>query len=130
VRPLPALLWLGAATAVQRVVSIELAWLVVLFAPGATVGAWVTGVVLIPCLVALVEAAGALAVAVADRPLSRGALKVAIGTLGGLPAIAILITGVALDWPPTLVALMAAAALLAPAGSCLTRAVNHIWPRA
>jgi hypothetical protein len=129
-RPLPALLCLAAVTAVQRIVSIELAWLVVLFAPGVTAGAWVTGVLLIPCLVALVEGAGALAVAVADRPLSRGALKVAIGTIGALPAIAALTAGAALGWPATVVAPLAAAALLALAWCCLARAANHIWPRA
>jgi len=110
-------------------VSIELAWLVVLFAPGVTAGAWVTGVLLIPCLVALVEAAGALAVAVADWPLSRGALKVAIGAIGALPAIAALTAGAALHWPAAVVAPMAAAALLAIAGCCLARAANHVWSR-
>jgi len=88
-RPLPALLWLSAIPAVHRVVSTELAWLPVLFAPRVTTGIWATGVVLIPCLILLAEATGSAAVVATDGWHTRIGLKLAFAALGVLPAAAV-----------------------------------------
>lgn len=123
-RPLPSLLWLGAVPVVSTAVQIELVWLPVLAAPVITTGAWGVGAVLIPCLVALAEASGSLAVVVADGPLARVALAFA---LGALPAATLVIAVVSLGAPTTLVAL-ATVVLLAAAASWLALAARRIRP--
>jgi hypothetical protein len=127
-RPLPALMWLAAVPAGHRVASIELAWLPMLFVPGSTTGVWLGGAVLIPCLVALLEAGGALAVVVADRMLGRAMLRAALTALGVLPAAASLLAAALLGWPAGLAAVAAAAAVLAPAAVFLLLADHRIWP--
>jgi len=125
-RPRHALLWLGAFTALQRFVSIELAWLPIVFAPGVGLGAWIMGVVLIPCAVAFVEAAGALAVTTADRLLARGALKAALGIVGLLAGAAALGTPAWLGGPAMLGLPLAALALLIGGACCLARAADRL----
>ena len=100
VRPLPALVWLAGVPAAHRTLTIELAWLPMLLAPGTTIGVWLAGALLIGCMVALVEAAGALAVVAADRMAARAALRVAIGVLGALPAAGVLLAALSLGWAP------------------------------
>ena len=127
-RPRRALLWLSAVRAAHRVVSIELAWLPILFAPGVTAEIWVAGALLGPCLVALAEATGSLAVASSRELLGRAALKAAFGTLAVLPAIVILVATIALG-SIALAAVTGAAALLATTALCLRRTASTIWPK-
>jgi hypothetical protein len=127
-RPLPALLWLAAVPATHRVVSIELSWLPVLLMPGMTAGGWLAGALLIGCLVALMEASGALAVVAADRVVVRALLKPAIFVLGVLPAAVALIAALALGATTGVAALPAAAVMLAAARSCFALAAPQIWP--
>ncbi len=127
-RPLPALAWLGAVPVTVNVVQIEVVWLPVLAAPGVPTGVGVGGVVLIPCLVALAEAAGSLVVTVADGLLVRIALALALGTLGALPAAALAVAVVPLG-SSTLLVTLAAVALLTAAASLLTWTAYRVWPR-
>jgi hypothetical protein len=127
-RPLRALLWVSAVPSAHRIVSIELAWFPVLFAPRITTGTWLAGVVLGPCLVALAAATGSLAVASSRELLARAALKAAIATLAVLPAAVILIVAAALG-STTLAAVMAAVALLATTAFCVRRTAHTIWPK-
>ena len=127
-RPLPALLWLSAIPAVHRVVSTELAWLPVLFAPRVTTGIWATGVVLIPCLILLAEATGSAAVVATDGWHTRIGLKLAFAALGVLPAAAVWIAAMALGWSPPVVAPVVAAALLVSAALYFDRAAHRIRP--
>lgn len=128
-RPLRALLWLSAVPALHRLVSMELAWFPVLFAPRVSSATWAVGVVLIPCLVALVEATGSLAVALSSRLLARAGLKAALAMFGVVPATAIAVGTTSLGWPASLVAPAAAAALLASVALSLTRTVDNVWPK-
>jgi hypothetical protein len=83
-------------------------------------------VVLGPCLVALAEATGSLAVAWSGELLRRAALKGATATLAVLPAAVTLIV-VAAHGSTTLAVVTAAAALLATAAFCVRRTVHTIW---
>jgi hypothetical protein len=129
VRPLPALLWLAAVPAAHRTVSIGLAWPLVLVAPGVTPGAWAAGAVLIPCLVALAEGAGAAAVAAADRKFIRAALKVGVAVGGLLPAAVVLSASLWLGLPAFLAGVLAAALVLAAAAAGFAFTAHRIWPR-
>ncbi len=127
-RPMPALIWVGAAPVAVSAVQIEVVWLPVLAAPDVATGAWVAGAVLIPCLIALAEAAGSLAVVVADGLLARVALTAALVTFGALPATALLFGAVSVGVQRVLVAL-AAVALLAAATCWMVWTAHRIWPR-
>jgi hypothetical protein len=129
VRPLPALLWLAAVPAAHRTVSIELSWLLVWLAPGMSAGMWAAGVILIPCLVALAEGAGSVAVAVADRKPIRAALKAGIVVLGLLPAAAVLSVSLGLGASAALAGALAAPTVLAAACSGFTFTAHRAWPR-
>ena len=125
-RSLHALVWLAAVPAAHRAVSMELAWAPVLFAPGVTSGTWFTGVLLIPFVVALAEATGSLAV-VSRRDLpARAALKATLAFVAALPVALILIAAGSLGWPTTLVAPLAAGALLASAAACVNATAHKI----
>jgi hypothetical protein len=104
----------------------ELAWFPVLLAPGVTTGHWLTGVVLVPFVVALAEATGALAVVSTRDVLARAALKVAIGVLAALPVASMLIATSSFGWSMTLVAPLAAGALLASTAWCVSHAAHRI----
>ncbi|MEA2466982.1 MAG: hypothetical protein QOJ57_1108, partial [Thermoleophilaceae bacterium] len=128
-RPLPALLWLAAVPATHRAVSTELAWLLMLFVPGLSASVWLVGALLIPCLVALVEGAGTVAVVAADRLLPRALLRAALGLGGAIPAAALFGVAIALGVPAIVAGVVAAAALLAAAWSLFTFSARQIWPR-
>jgi hypothetical protein len=128
-RPLPALGWLASVPATHRVVSTEIAWLPMLLVPGVTPGGWLVGAMVIPCVVALFEAGGALAVVLADGSIARLALKAGLALGGLLPAAIALLTAVALDLPAFALALVTAALLLAAAAALFSLSARQIWPR-
>jgi hypothetical protein len=128
-RPVRSLLWLAAVPASHRVVSTEVAWLAMLLVPGSPAGVWLVGALLIPCLVALGEGAGALAVVLADRMLGRALLKLALGVTGVLPTAAVLIVAASVGTPAVVVALLVAATSLAIASTYFALSARHIRPR-
>jgi hypothetical protein len=87
------------------------------------------GALLIPCLVALVEGAGALAVVLADRMLGRVLLKLALGVTGVLPTAAVLIVAASVGVPAVVVALLVAATSLGIASTYFALSARHIRPR-
>jgi hypothetical protein len=123
----PALGWLAAVRGVHRALSGWLAWAPLVLMPGLGLGAWLAGLLLVPCVVALGEAAGALAVARTDRPAGRFALRVAGGLAGLLAAAAVLVGALAIGAPPP--AAGAAAALVAGGAALagLTLAARRVW---
>jgi hypothetical protein len=128
-RPLPSLLWLAAVPAAHRVLSTEVAWVPMLFVPGYPAGVWLVGAVLIPCFVALVEGAGALAVVLADRTLPRALIRLGLGVAGVVPTAAVLVVAASVGAPAVAVALLVAATSLAIAATYFAFSARQIWPR-
>jgi hypothetical protein len=128
VAPLPALMWLAAVPAAHRIVSVELSWLPVVLAPGVTPGVWAAGALLIPCLTALAEGAGSVAVVMADRKLVRAPLKAGFAVGGVLPAAVILSALLALGSTALLGALVVAPLVLAAAAAGFAFTAHRIWP--
>lgn len=127
---LAALLWLAAVPAAHRLISVQLSWSLAWLASGITLGTWAAGVLLIPCLIAFGEGAGALAVAAAERKVVRAAIKAAILVIVSIPATTVLGVVLELGVPALVAAVPTGAALLGGAWVCFATASRRIFGEA